>query len=337
MADEVEVGWSSAHDAVAAPREPAAVGANRAAEETQSPRGNPVARIISSNAPSDPSLNRTPVSGERRRHRLAPGSSGAHGVGQGQADERDLRARRANRRREHARSAQPRDHRRELLHQRARQRDQHDRYVLNRNTQRSDGARRPRHYARRASPRRRLARARPRSRRPNCRRRRSGRACPSSIDGGRPPVFDAVDHAPAEPVAAGNRRHVRVGDDARRDDERRWAWIAGPRAPFEAPLAVLPRRARHLDAGVDRQPESIGVAVEIVEEVAARQEESARRWQRQAGKRGQVPPGVQHQAVVQVAPTCRRPGRRARARGARRRRGSARATWRARRARRRRR
>ena len=152
----------------------------------------------------------------------------------------------------------------------------------------------------------------------------------------RPPVVDAVDDATGEAIAAGNRRHVRIGDDAGGDDEVPRVDVRAGAQP-QTPAAVVARRARHLGAGLDRQAERVGVAVEIVEEVAARR-------RRAAGPTAAAGPAAPRGAGRYAAPGCRRawptcgrPRRRLRARSAPRRPASARVTSRARRVRRRRR
>ena len=145
-----------------------------------------------------------------------------------------------------------------------------------------------------------------------------------------------MDEATAEAIAAGNRRDIRIGDDSRGHDQVLRV-DRGARAQPQTPSAIVAHGARHFGAGLDRQAERRGVAVQVLEKLAARNEDRESRRQRQARQRREVPARVQHEAVVQSGPRLPDLRRRLRARGAPRRPASARATLRARRARRRRR
>ena len=71
---------------------------------------------------------------------------------------------------------------------------------------------------------------------------------------------------------------------------------------LKTPSPIVSAGKRDLGARLDRQPEHIGVALEIGKEIAARHEDRQRRWKRQAWQSREMPAGVQDQAVIQPSP-----------------------------------
>ena len=125
----------------------------------------------------------------------------------------------------------------------------------------------------------------------------------------------------AELIAVGNRRLVRVGDDARGDDHG-----AGGRSALPVVVRTihppLPRRdARDVAPRFDRHTKRVGVAAEVVEEVAAGRKTRRGRAETAVPAAPRDPWRCAGRGCRTDAPTCGRSGRRARGRRARRRLG----------------